>query len=183
MTRRNKRGRLRLARSYTGVGGRERLECNIPSHMTGERIAESANDPDVQDPRVDTAQRNVSLGRVFRRGRRPLTARELLALAMGVATIAVATRALPRTRTARPLPARTVFRPTLPRRPQVVGVPRSRKAATAGSRRGPSMKGGAFRFPHPFEPLRRRRTSRRKTRSLHTGRAAGFPPFAEGEDT
>ncbi len=68
--------------------------------------------------------------------------RSAAALALGAATIAVATRALPRSRT---LPKFKVAK-RAPRHPKVVGIPRSRPKTSAGSRRG-GVKGGAFRFP------------------------------------
>ncbi len=167
--------------SYTRGGRGGSLQCNIPSHMIGERIAESAND---QDRRRDSqelleaqlAGNRMRMARVSQaKHAASLNRRRAAALALGAATIAVATRALPRSRA---FPKFRVAK-RAPRSPKVVGIPRSRTRTTAGSRRG--IKGGAFRFPRFADFPRRRRTTRRDQRALLTGPRSGGAQFITEE--
>ncbi len=102
------------------------LECNIPSHIIGEAAAR-----DVRESPQSSLMENVRLDRMFQRDRRSLNRRRALALALGAATVAVAAKALPRTREV----PRVRFKRS-PRFPRVVGVPRSRTPTTAGSPAG-----------------------------------------------
>ncbi len=179
LTRRRPYGRLRARRSYHR-GGRagnrtNELSCNIPSHITGERTARDANSQDLLES--GTQGRNVRLDRLLRRQQSAnLNRRRAAALALGAATIAVATRALPRSRA---FPKFRVAKRALPRFPKVVGIPRSRTVTKAGVRRG--SKGGAFRFPRFGDFPRKRRTSRRKQRfPIHDAEGAFFQPGEEG---
>ncbi len=154
-----RRGILRATRSYhrggrAGNPPKQELTCNIPSHMLGERTARDADSPDLLEAE---AQSNVRLDRMLpRQQSADLNRRRAAALALGAATIAVATRALPRSRA---FPKFRVAKRFLPRFPKVVGIPRSRTPATTGVRRG--FKGGAFRFPRTRDFPRHRRFGRR----------------------
>ncbi len=164
-----RRAKLRSRRSYTRGGRAGNLQCNIPSHITGER---TVNDAELLDPQH---QADLPLDRMLQRRGLSAAQRRALALALGAATIGMATRALPRSRT---LPKFRVAK-RAPRYPRVVGIPRSRTRPTAGSRRG--MKGGAFRFPRFADFPRNRRTNRRRQRfSIHDAAGAFFQPGEEG---
>ncbi len=175
LTSQRRRARLASRRSYARggrAGNRQRLECNIPSHIIGERTAQNA-ELQTQDLLASsrTARGNVRLDRMLQgQQSASLNRRRAAALALGAATVAVATRALPRSR------ARPKFRVAkrAPRFPRVVGIPRTRTRTTAGSRRG--MKGGAFRFPRITDFPR----NRRLRRPSHTGPEGGF--FQPGEE-
>ncbi len=164
-----RRAILRVSRRKTKMGGRAgKLQCNIPSHIIGERIAENADQLDRSPDPLEAQQvrEHVRMGRVLQRQQSAsLNRRRAAALALGAATVAVATRALPRSRAFPKL--RVAKRPQ--RFPKVVGIPRTRTRPTTGVRRG--IKGGAFRFPR-FEDFPRRRRSTRK-RDFHTGPRSG----------
>ncbi len=178
LTSRRRRGKMALSQRNRGgrAGNRtntpsSELFCNIPSHITSEEAAQDVSSQDLLEH--GTQGRNVRLGRMLRAQQSAgLNRRRAAALAMGAATIAVATRALPRSRA---FPKFRTAKRALPRFPKVVGVPRQR-TPIRGVRRG--SKGGAFRFPRFADFPRRRRTTRR--RNFSPGRAAGF--FQPGEE-
>ncbi len=180
MTNRRRRGKMALSqRNRGGRAGTHRngIQCNIPSHMTGERIAENA---ELQSQDILASQRPVTsamrLDRMLRRQHSAnLNRRRAAALAVGAATIAVATRALPRSRT---FPKFRVAKRAFSRFPKVVGVPRSRTPTQTGVRRG--SKGGAFRFPRFADFPRKRRVTR--PRFTLTGPRSGGPPFFTQEE-
>ncbi len=178
LTNRSRRGRLLTSSENRGgrAGNRprsnERLICNIPSHISGERIVPNATG--LQDEQLEE---NVRLGRMLQGQRRTgLNFRERTSIALGAAALKLATDALLRARASEGFRGQ---KSPLPLRPEMVGSPGSRKAPR-GSRRG--QKGGAFRFPRLGDFPRRRRSGRKRRRNLHIGpRSGGFTGFITEE--
>ncbi len=166
-------GRLRSPRSYHRggrAGNRRGLQCNIPTHITGEQDASNARQDELsQDQFQDTYQQNVRLGRMLQGRRRTgISRRGAIALAVGLATIFMATRALPqsRSRSVR----RAASRP-FPRFPKVVGIPRSRQAT--GFPLGARPVGAGGRITSSAADRLGARRARRRIRNLHRGPRSG----------
>ncbi len=185
MTTRRKSGILRSRRSYHRggrAGNRQELQCNIPSHITGERIADSADPSDqlesTQDL-LDTQTQSASIqavrtNRVLQR--RLLQLRAILGVSLGTAAYLQWVRAMRGARATQG--SRVSPRPPVRPLPQMVGVQKSRKRNT-GVRRG--SKGGAFRFPPKFLQPRRRLRRRRPNRfTFNDPEGAFFQPGEEG---
>ncbi len=171
--------------NYTRGGRGGSLQCNIPSHIGLERTAENADQEFQSQDQISTqaaleAQSLVRMGPV--RAHRVLQTKSLQQRARLGAALAATTLGLKilgslfRSPTLPPL--RTPPKRQLPRFPKVVGVQTQRPATTAGSRRG--MKGGAFRFPKPYEPRQRWKLRKRYSIQDAAGADPGF--FQPGEE-
>ncbi len=178
MTTRRSHGRLRSRRSYHRGGREGSLQCNIPSHMIGEKTVEDADFN--QDSLTKTASTlgDVRVDRLLPASSRALRARGALALAVALASIALATRGLPRSRrgtrrvaTPRPFPKRF---------PKVVGIPRGgalRSTGTPFQRRGTPVGAGGRHIPSAA----RRIMTGRRFRRIRLQDAAGASFFIPGE--
>ncbi len=159
-----RRDKLALSKRNGGSGGRDFQFCNVPSHM-GPRINNRKNETDSLDLEQESA--DVRLDRLLQDEQSArLGRRRAAAIALAIATLYVATRALPRSRT---LPRFRVAK-RAPRPAQMVGIPLSR-TATRGRARPRAQKGGAFRFPR-IPLIQRRRFRRRRLTAYMTAIAA-----------
>ncbi len=177
-----RRARLRSRRSYTR-GGRagnrsgETLQCNIASHIDGERTARDVESQDLLE-----TQRVDRMGAL--RNARMLQGRSLQLRARVAAALAATTISLKLLGNLQVSRARAGIRAPkgrqISRFPKVVGVPRRR--LIQGPLTGRPVGAGGRIIPSAASRFGRGNKRRRLDRNLHTGPAqqAFFQPGEEG---